>query len=172
MINIYMARSMTGRVKEEVVAEAKKDKEFLEKSGLMVLCPVIEEGVKPTQEKLLSSKKAMDSFWPRDKQMIREAHVVFDNSPHLNSEGVKHELGYARYNLWKPVVRIFPTGKLPPKSSVSFYEDDYICDSLEEAVEYVLRKHGTWKKRFKWRWDMINRCLPKWLKYQIQEWVK
>lgn len=169
MIRIYNARGMTGRIKEEVVAEAKRDKGFLEKAGFKVLCPVIEEGVKPTNQVLMSSKKAMDVFWPRDKQMIREAHVIFDNSPHLNSEGVKHEIGYARYTLWKPIVRIFPEGKLPVKSSVAFFEDDYICDSLLEATEYVYRVHGTFLKRLKWRLSMLNRCLPKWIGYQLQE---
>lgn len=169
MIKIYAARSMTGRVKEHVVAEAKQDKEFLERAGFQVLCPVSAEGVQPTKQVLLSSKKAMDSFWPRDKQMIRESHVVFDMTPSFNSEGVKHELGYARYALWKPVVRIFPIGKLPPRSSVAFYEDDCLCDSLLEAVEYVYRVHGTKLKRFNWRIKMLNRCLLKWLWYQIGE---
>ncbi len=169
MISCYVARAMTGRIKEDVVNEAKQDKEFLEKAGLTVLCPVAEENVKPAQQILLSSKKAMDGYWPRDKAMIREAHVLFDASPHLNSEGVKHELGYGRYCLWKPVVRIFPEGKLPIQSSVARYEDDYICDSLVEAIEYVYRAHGSWFKRVGWRLKMLNRSLPKWLLFQIGE---
>lgn len=168
----YTARGMTGRIKEEVVKEATADKEFLEKAGFKVLCPVISEGVKPTQQVLMSSKKAMDEYWPRDKQMIREAHLVFDMSPHMNSEGVKHELGYARYSLWKPVIRIYPSGKLPPKSSIAHFEDDFICDSLLEAVEYAHRVHGTRKKRLLWRLRLINRCLPKWIKYQLLEWIR
>jgi len=168
-IKIYAARGMTGRVKEEVVNEAKQDKEFLEKAGLTVLCPVAKEGVEATKQILLSSSKAMKSYWPEDKRMIREAHVLFDHSPHMNSEGVKHELGYGRYALWKPVVRIYPSGKLPPKSSVAYFEDDYICDSLEEAIEYVYRVHGTFRKRLKWRLKMLNRCIPKWLLFQLGE---
>ena len=172
LIKCYTARGMTGRVKEEVVKEATADKEFLEKAGFQVLCPVISEGVKPTQQILISSKKAMDEYWPRDKQLIREAHVILDMSPHMNSEGVKHELGYARYSLWKPVIRVFPSGKLPLKSSVAHFEDDFICDSLLEAVEYAHRIHGTRKKRLKWRLKMLNRCLPKWLWFQIKEFLK
>jgi len=117
----------------------------------------------------MSSKKAMDAFWPRDKEMIREANLVFDMSPGMNSEGVKHELGYARYNLWKPVVRVFPTGKLPIKSSVAWYEDDIVVDSLIEAVEYSLRVHGTKFKRIRWRLKMLNRSLLKWIWYQVCE---
>jgi len=29
---------------------------------------------------------------PRDKEMIREANVILDMTPHLNSEGSKHEV--------------------------------------------------------------------------------
>lgn len=169
MIKLYLARSMTGRIKEDVVAEAKRDAEFLSKAGFAVLCPVIAENVKPTKEHLLSSRKAMESYWPRDKEMIREAHVVLDMTPHLNSEGVKHELGYARYALWKPVVRVFPTGKLPVASSVAYFEDDSIVDSLPEAVEYIYRVHGSWFNRFTWRIRMLNRSLGKWLLYQAGE---
>lgn len=165
-----MCRAMSHRVKEDVVKEAKRDKEFLERAGFEVLDPVTEEGVKPTQEVLRASKKAMDEYWPRDKQMIREAHVVFDMSPHLNSEGVKHELGYARYFLYRPIIRVFPEGQLPLKSSVAHYEDDCICDSLEEAIEYVLRVHGTWRKRIKWRLALYNRCLPKMVQYWFLSW--
>lgn len=171
-IRLYLARGMTGRIKEEVVAEAVSDKEFLEKAGFTVLCPVMEEGVESTKQVLRSSRQLMETYWPRDKAMIREAHIVLDMTPHLNSEGVKHEVGYARYNLWKPVVRVFPTGKLPIKSSVSHFEDDAVVDSIVEAVEYILRVHGTRWKRLKWRMKMLNKSLPKWIYYQLQELLK
>ena len=172
MIKLYLARGMTGRIKEDVVQEAFLDKDFLEKAGFTVLCPVMEEGVEPTKQVLRSSRQLMETYWPRDKAMIREAHIVLDMTPHLNSEGVKHEVGYARYSLWKPVVRVFPTGKLPIKSSVAHFEDDAVVDSQIEAIEYILREHGTRWKRFIWRIKMLNRCLPKWLKYQFQELFK
>jgi hypothetical protein len=168
-ISVYVCRAMTNRVKEDVVKEAKEDKEFLEKAGLNVLCPVEKEQVPATKEILRSSKKAMLAYWPQDKAMIREAHVVFDLSPTFNSEGVKHEIGYSRYCLWKPLVRVFPSGQLPLASSVSRFEDDFICDSLLEAIEYTYRVHGTLYKRLKWRVKMLIRCLPKWIWYQICE---
>lgn len=169
MLKIYAARGMTGRVKEEVVAEAAADRAVFAAHEVIVLDPVSAEGVEATKEVLRSSKKAMDDYWPRDKQMIREAHVVFDMSPHLNSEGVKHEIGYARYTLWKPVIRVFPKGQLPFKSSVAFYEDDAIHDSLEEALKHTKEKYGTWQKRFKWRWKLLNRCLFRWVIFQLNE---
>lgn len=173
-IRIYAARSMTGRVKEEVVNEAVTQKMLMENEGLTVLCPVVAEGVQPTKQVLLSSKKAMDQYWPRDKEMIRESNLVFDLSPDRNSEGVKHELGYARYCLWKPIVRVFPKNQLPVKSSVAFYEDDYICDNLEDAISYAKEVHGTPGKRFKWKMQILNRCLLKAIKVKLMwlvDWV-
>lgn len=171
-IKLYLARSMTGRIKEDVVKEARNDKKFFENAGFKVLCPVSEEKVKATKAVLESSKKAMDVYWVRDKQMIREANIVLDMTPDRKSEGVAHEIGYARYHLWKPVIRVYPLGELPAQSSIAYFEDDYLCDSLEEAIEYILRKHGTWFKRLKWRLDVYNRCLIKSLWYKFQEWFK
>lgn len=169
MVKVYLARAMSHRIKEEVVAESKADKEFLEKAGFEVLCPVSKENVPATKQILLSSRKSMENYWPEDKRMIRESHVIFDMSPNFNSEGVKHEIGYARYCLWKPVIRIFTSGQLPLSSSVARFEDDFICDSLIEAVEYTLRVHGSLSKRFNWRMKMLLRCLPKWIWYQLGE---
>lgn len=170
MLKVYAARGMSNRVKEEVVNEAAADRAVMAGYGLLILDPVASEGVEPTKEVLRSSKKAMDTYWGRDKAMIREANVVFDLTPHLNSEGVKHEIGYARYALWKPVIRVFPKGQLPFQSSVSRYEDDAIFDDLHEAVKYALEKFGTWQKRFKWRISLLLRCLPRWIMFQIMEW--
>jgi len=168
-VKLYLARSMTGRVKEEVVAEAKQDKEFFESCGFTVLCPVIAENVQPTKQVLKSSKEAMRLYWPRDKEFIRESHIVVDMTPGFKSEGVAHEIGYSRYSLWKPTVRIYPDNKLPLPSSVAYFEDDYICDSKIEAVEYILRAHGTFAKRASWRLKMLNKSLLKWIWYQILE---
>lgn len=168
-LTLYLARAMSHRVKEDVVKEAVADKEFFERAGFRVNCPVEKENIPSTKQVLLASKKALLTFWPQDKKLIREAHVFVDMSPTYNSEGVKHELAYARFCLWKPVVRVFPSGKLPIGSSVAYLEDDYVCDSLEEAVEYVYRVHGSWVKRFNWRIRMLNRCLVRWTWFQLNE---
>ncbi len=163
MIKIYTAQAMTGEIKSDVVAKDIRDREFLEKAGFKVLSPVFEENVKPTSSIQVQTKEEMDYFWFRDKQMIREAHVLFDMSPHKNSEGCKHELGYGRYFLFKPVVRVFPEGKLPLSSSVAYFEDDIVVDSLLEAVEWVCRVYGTPLKRLKWKLNLFNRCFINYL---------
>lgn len=167
MLKVYAARAMSGRQKRLVRKEAKSDAGFLRDAGISVLCPVEEEKVDDSPSIISSSYGEMARYWKRDKQMIREAHIIFDMTPHLNSEGSKHEIGYGRYFLWKPVVRIFPLGKLPSLASVAYFEDDYICDSLLEAIEYSYRVHGNWLKRLWWRLKMLNRCLPRFLTYQL-----
>lgn len=169
-VRVYVARAMTGRIKEEVVQEALVDKNFLENAGIEVLCPVSSEGVQATKEVLKSSKKAMDEYWPRDKAMIREADVVLNMSPDKPSLGVIREHGYARYCLWKKTISVFPKGKVPMKAAVCHYEDDFVTDDLFDAVGEIYRTHGTFFKRLKWRLKMLNRSLPKWLKHQIGEW--
>lgn len=170
-IKVYVARAMSGRVKEDVVNEAKADKEFLERYGLEVLDPVSSEGIAATKETLNSPKSLMDVYWTRDKAMIRQAHVVFNMSPHLPSLGVIREHGYARYHLWKKTISVFPAGKIPPEGAVCHYEDDYVTDSLIDAVGEALRTHGTWWKRFKWRLMIFNRCWLKAVWYRMLEWL-
>ena len=169
-MRVYVARAMSGRVMEDVVNEATNDRGIFRFYGIDPLDPVAEEGVKKKKKKLQSTYKAMVKFWKRDKEMIREAHVLFDTTPGMKSEGVAHEIGYARYFLWKPVVRVYKDGILPPKSSIACFEDDLIVGSLDEACRRSLEKWGTPSKRFKWRLSLYFRSLPKALLYKLREW--
>ncbi len=168
----YPARAMTGRIKADVVAEAIRDKAFLEKCGFEVLCPVVSEGVKATKTVLKSSKKQMDIYWQRDKEMIRKAHVIFNMSPDQPSLGVIREHGYARYHLWKKVISVFPEGKLPAEGAIAFYEDDMVTDSLTLAVGEALRTHGTYWLRLKWRLSIYKRSWLVAKLYRLQEWFR
>ena len=154
----------------DVVREAHIDRSYLKSCGIIALDPVQEEGVKPKKKKLQASYEDMVKFWKRDKQLIREANVVFDMSPTFKSEGVAHELAYARYFLWKPVVRVYEGQPMPPKASVAFFEDDMLASSLLEACVESRNHWGTWIKRAKWRTKLLARCLWKFMLYQIQEW--
>lgn len=172
MLKIYLARSMTGRPKKEVYDEAKKERDFLRKAGFAALCPIEYEGLKKEKGIINASRSEMDSYWYRDKQAIRESHLVFNMTPHLRSDGAAHEVGYKRYHLQGPVVHVYPTGMLPSDGAVSYLEDDYVCDSIEEAIEYTLRVHGTFWLRTKWRFNRLNRCILKSMWYQLKEWFK
>jgi len=169
VIKIYTCAKMTGRDREEMVTMAKKNKKIFENAGITVLDPILEEHIKsisgPLQDVPLS---ALKDYWKRDKQMIREAHVIVDTTPELKSEGSAHEIGYARYGLWKPVVRLY--NKEKPSSMIVYFEDDLIVHSPEEAAIQIIKYWGTWRKRFWWRLAMLNRCLFKWIWHQIKEW--
>jgi hypothetical protein len=167
-VRIYVARAMSGRPKDVLVAEAELDKSFFEAAGFEVLDPVAEEGVKAENKVLLSTKKEMDSYWFRDKELIRRADVVVDATPHLLSQGVMHEIGLARYCYWKPVVRMFPYGRLPADGNVAYYEDDVVTDDPFLVVESIYRLFETRRKRLLWRLRLLNRCLPKWVGQQIR----
>jgi len=169
-IRVYTAQKMTGRDQKEMVDLAKKAKKVFAGAGIDVLDPVLEEHVKPTNEILVDKPLNMlRDYWSRDKQMIRESHVIVDLTPESKSEGVAHEIGYARYALWKPVVRVYSEGS-KPASLIAVFEDDLIVHSLEEAAVQIQKYWGNWLKRALWRLGLMNRCLPKWLWYQAKEW--
>jgi len=169
-VKIYTAAKMTGRDQKEMVDTAKKNKRIFEAAGIVVLDPIVEEHVKAENKPLVDKPlNVLKDYWTRDKQMIREAHVVVDTTPESKSEGVAHEIGYARYALWKPVVRMYPPDA-KPTSLIAVFEDDLIVHSPEEAAIQIQKYWGTWARRFMWRVSLINRCLPKWIWFQLREW--
>lgn len=169
-IKIYTAAKMTGRDQAEMVEMARKNKKIFEAAGIIVLDPIIEEHVKATNAPLVDKPiNVLKGYWTRDKAMIREAHVVVDTTPELKSEGSAHEIGYARYALWKPVVRLYQ-GQAKVLSPIVYFEDDLIVHSTEEAAIQIQKYWGTWFKRFLWRVGMLNRCFPKWFFNQLLEW--
>ncbi len=163
---------MSGRNKLDVVAEATAARMFVEFCGHEALCPVTAEEVKAEDATLLATKEQMDTYWYRDKAMIREANVIFDMTPMMNSEGSKHEIGYARYFLWKPVLRVFPYQKLPASSSVAYFEDDSLTEGLNQAINVAEELWGTRWKRFKWRVRLYRRSYLKACWYKLLEWFR
>lgn len=170
MLKVYVAHAMTGRPGTEIVKESENALAILRQFGIQVLDPVTAEKVKPSAKKINTDYATLDGYWKRDKEMIREAHVLLDLTPDRKSEGVAHEIGYARYHLWKPVVRVYPKGQVPSNLSVAYFEDDFIVDDLAVAGRYIERMYGTWFKRFMWRIQLYKRS---WLKakwHRLQEW--
>lgn len=169
-IKVYTAGAMTGLSGAELVERSQNAAITLVEHGIYPLDPVLAEGVDPRAPVVQATYEQMVDFWKRDKAMIREAHVIIDLTPERKSEGVAHEIGYARYCLWKPVVRVYMNGKKPCLASVAFFEDDLIVDTLEEAAVEINRLWGTWFKRARWRMRLYNRCLLKACWYKLMEW--
>lgn len=164
---VYIAHAMTGRNTDELLYESKLTANILSQWGLSVSDPVTEEAVQPGNLNLQNSSDVLKNYWKRDKQMIREAHVLLDLTGPAKSEGVAHEIGYARFCLWKPVIRVYPKGLGP---SVAWFEDDAIVSCAADAARIIVERWGSPLKRFQWRVLMLLRCLPKWIWYQIKEW--
>jgi len=169
-VKAYTCQSMTGHSMHELVERAKKIKTVLNAAGVEVLDPVLAEHV-PDKKEVLGDKplNVLKSYWRRDKQMIREAHVLLDLTPGDKSEGCAHELGYARYALWKPVIRLYGPEAKPP-NLIPYFEDDLIVHSPEEAAIQIQKMWGTRFKRAMWRISLLNRCFIKFVWYQIGEW--
>lgn len=169
-MRVYTAGAMTGLSGTELVERSLLVGQILSDNGIEILDPVACEGVKPTDKPTQASHADLTGFWKRDKELIRRSHVVFDITPEKKSEGVSHEIGYARYFLYKPVVRVYMNGGMPTTASVAYFEDDILCNSLQAACSLSLQYWGTWWKRFKWRASLYNRTLLKSWAYAIQAW--
>lgn len=168
-VKVYLAQKMTGRPAEEVIKlSLLAQAVFGIRNGFECLDPVEAEGVQSTGAPINNTARDIRRFWARDKQMIRDSHVVVDLTPDMKSEGVAHELGFARYYLWKPVLRVY-TGSLVG-FGIHTIEDDGVCLSIDEAARVIKRFWGTPWKRAIWRTKMYLRCLPQFLVDHIKEW--
>lgn len=155
---VYLACSMTGRNKKEMYEESLNAIKVLESRGITVLSPVMEEGVKPDNETLIPiSREELDGQWNNDKKLIRRSHVLLDLTGPMKSEGVTHEIGYARFGLFMPVVRVYPG----LGHSVARLEDDGIVSSIEEAADLIANRWGSRPQRIVWRL-FERRFLTKW----------
>ena len=161
MLKVYLAQAMTGLDSNQVYYKAIRSVEKFMSKGILVISPVIEEGIQPYTGNIDAGVK-LRYYWKRDKEFIRQCFCVVDLDADLKSEGVSHEVLYGRYCLWRPVVRIslrHSTGYF----SVASLEDDIIVGNIEEAIEKINELWGTWSKRRKWQLKMYSRCLLKWI---------
>lgn len=163
-VTVYAARKMTDRQWPVIIRDAENADYVFSRYGILVLDPVTDEARRIVAAGgrvagfVGSGPQVLDlgEIWRRDKAMIRMADVFVDCTAGEHSEGVAHELGYARYFLWMPIVRVFENELKP--SSVARYEDDVIVGSFDEAAKIIVRCWGTRRKRIVWRAKMFWRC--------------
>ena len=171
---IYVCHAMTGRPWNEVKDQSRAVKVFLESRGFEVIDPIeiendsVSENI-DTDESSIPNRidEGGKKAWYGDKIAIRKAHVVLDITPELKSEGVLRELGYARFYLFKPIIRLYQLKSEP--HMVTIFEDDAVVRSLEEAADVIEDRWGTWPKRIMWRIKMLSRSLPKFIYRQFLE---
>lgn len=166
-VRVYIAHKLTGRDAEEVVKESQQIKKLFPKYDIEPLDPVEVEGIQAGQGTIQASPAMLQLYWKRDKEMIRDSHILVDLTAGLYSEGVSKECGFMRYCLWRPVVRVYRQ-RPKPRFSIANLEDDLIVYSFKEAAFVIQKEWGTWPKRVWWRVKMLNRCLWRWLYDQLR----
>ena len=171
---VYVAHGMTGLPWNEVKANSERVRRVLEACDIEVIDPINIEN-DSVSDSISTDKSAIPNrpddggrkAWYSDKEGIRKAHVLLDITPEMKSEGVLRELGYARFYLWKPVVRLYKKESNP--HMITVFEDDAVVRSLQEAVRVMKERWGTLEKRTAWRKALLQRCLPTFIKHQIEE---
>ena len=163
-VSIYTCQRMTGRFCDEMRQEADMLVRVLDNYGFKVLNPVIEESV-PYKHELLENVNStkLETYWRRDKEMIRESDILLDYRTQNASDGSNNEVAYSRWCLWKPTVRVWE-GK---GALISRIEDDLVVPDLLGAMALISDKWGTYEKLGAWRDEMMDRCYKKWIDYQV-----
>jgi hypothetical protein len=162
-ISVYTSQRMTGRMCDEMLEEANMLMYVLESRGMQILNPVLEENP-PNLHVLLENvpQERLEHFWKRDKEMIRDSDVLLDYMTMNKSDGSNKEVGYNRFCLWKPTVRVWNGAG----GFISRIEDDIVVPTLEEALDIIEEKWSTYTKLGEWRKKMLFKSFPKWLAYQ------
>ncbi len=162
-IKIYTCQRMTGRYMDEMVQEAEMLVRVLGNYGFVALNPVLEEKVPRVHEILpVGDPEVLHRYWRRDKEMIREADIVLDYETQGKSDGTNNEVGYARFCLWKPVVRVWSG----PGGAISKLEDDLVIPSLTEAIQVIFQRWGTYEKLGEWRAEIWKKSFLRWFDHQ------
>lgn len=165
MIKSYTCQSMTGRYCDEMIVEARMLERVLGNHGIEILNPVLAElDFIPNEHVTLPNvpPDILEKFWYMDKQMIRDADILIDYKTHNKSDGSINEVGYNRFCLWKPTIRVWEG----PGALISRMEHDIIMPSLIEAMELIKDRFGDYEKLKAWRIEMLARSYPKWAEHQ------
>lgn len=164
-VSIYLATPMTGMFCDDIWKKAITDKQVYEQEGINVVTPIDGEGIPFSHTKLTDrSNEEMNRVWKKkDKQAIKDTHVLVYECPTRWSQGVAHELILARGVLWKPTVFIGTAGFITRE------EDDVVAATHQEAAMAVAQRWGSRRKRMLWRLSILNRCLLGWIWDQICE---
>lgn len=171
MIKAYTCQSMTGRMCDEMIVEARMLERVLGNYEIEILNPVLAElEYIPNEHILLPHvpEETLRKFWYMDKQMIRDADILIDYKTQNKSDGSNNEVGYNRFCLWKPTIRVWDG----PGALISRMEHDIIVPNLIEAVKLIQEKFGTYEKLKAWRLDMLSRSYPKWAEHQKELMVR
>jgi hypothetical protein len=165
MITAYTCQTMTGRMCDEMIVEARMLERTLSNHGIRILNPVLSElDIIPNEHITLPHCESgvLERVWKADKLMIKEADIVIDYKTHNRSDGSNNEVGYNRFCLWKPTIRVWEG----PGALISRMEHEFVVPSLMDAINVIKERFNTYEQLGQWREEMLERSFPKWLKYQ------
>jgi len=167
--SVYIACKMSGRDRHEQITRAKYLCSVLAAYGLTPISPVIEEHVEDAPGPLLTNDPVfLRRVWTDDKEiMAYRAHVTLMDGGDEGSVGMGREYGFNRYGLWKPTVTLWSRDR---GLTVAEWEDDGIFMSPHLAAAYIAAVYGTRLKRWKWRFSMLKRTLPRFIWRQLWAW--
>lgn len=168
MTRVYVAHALTGRDADDVLRESMTAYWAMKSYGVTAIDPAVEEGVKPGQGTLQTPLETLRGYWKRDKALIRSCHVLLDLTGQLKSAGVEQEIGYMRFFLWRPVVRVWPGLS---DSSIARFEGDVVVGNIEAAAALIAANWGTPWKRLWWRMKMYFRSRLRALAYEAGGWL-
>lgn len=165
-LKVYLACAMTNRFCDEILADSKKAKEEFSKYGIDVWSPAIEEGIPDKHVKLTSiSKEDLMAKWEIDKKEgLQSCHVMYISSGDTGSRGVGQERGYARWYLWRPVVRKHEGEHY---FSITDIEEDGSVTSHRLAAAYVNKNWNSRSKWVMWKLHHIFFGIPKFIWIQV-----
>jgi len=165
-VSAYLCQPMTGLSKKEIFDRNEKATNLFGSYGITINSPVTREHITPSKKILNQvSEETLRFYWKEDKYLIRKSHVLIDLAGWSESEGVKFEIGFARYALFLPIIRIHPTLGV----SVGRIEVDDVYLTDKEAAEAIIRKYGTRFRRICWRIE--QGIVLKWLKLLKRQFI-
>jgi len=145
-LRAYISSSMTGRSGTDLVKQAALIQNLGRHYGVEILDPIVEEGVEESHVLLANNLDTLRKFFSRDKEMIRKAHILIDITADRKSFGTEYEIGYARYHLHRPCIRVHPN----LAHSVAVIESDVICRDVETAFRTAVMLFGSPFQRLLW----------------------
>lgn len=159
---VYLAIPMTGYDKRDMVKLSRHALKVLKKHGLEGWSPVIKERVKSEHGVLTNTGNRLLPKWRMDKGALRKCDVFLNLRGDEKSFGCEREFMLMRGSYFKPAVVVSPR-HANGYFSIANYEDDALVGTIEEAALLIADRWGTFPKRFFWRLNIYNRCLPKFI---------
>lgn len=139
MIRIYLAGTLTGRPRTEVLEERQIATTKLKAAGFEVFDPVSLED-STTREDVFEKPRSlqeMANFIASEKEALQQCDAVLVLTGDHASDGTWLEMGYALYSLQLPVVLISPLRSQGQVVSWSNVEATGVVASIDDAVQFL-----------------------------------